>query len=78
MYIRKVSYEFKLSQHPVLETLKPFYGLSKSEDLWYETLDRHYKTKLNMERLRRGHVLFIKYEDGSLFGRSSKYADDII
>ena len=41
IYIEEPAVEFDLEEDMALQLIKPLYGLSDSDDIWYRTLDTH-------------------------------------
>ena len=78
IYIDPPSPKFSLAPEECLQLMKPLYGLCKSGDLWHATLDRHHRQDLGMKSLDTDPTLYHLVSDGTLFGLSGSYVDDMI
>lgn len=65
-YIENTAPEFELSPNQRFKLLNPFYGFCDAGDLWWETLDRHYREDLNLRLSRSDPALCSLVHDGIL------------
>lgn len=78
LYITDVVPEFELQPHECLLLLKPLYGLCDSGDLWYATMDEHFRNDLKLDQGKLDPALYALNPGENLKGLVATYVDDLL
>lgn len=78
VFIKNPVPEFRFESNEAFQLLKPLYWLIDSEDLWFERLDRHRRSELQMEPLCCNTTLYVWRKSKKLAELFGAYVDDTI